>query len=306
MRLIEKIKAKVKYELGIDKIERNYESLYFLMNNCIDITKLPETKDKDLRWLQKCDTLLMDIFGILCQKHGLTYWIDYGNLLGAVRHRGFIPWDDDSDVSMMREDMERVIPLMREEVESYGLALKSAIMHPLRCSILSYKEDTTGVWLDIFPMDTYTSDDSREQVKEKIERYRQIFWEHVDWTAEKLTTVKNEIFQSKPNAAHDYIITSLETWKGDKQIIIHERKDIFPIGQMTFDGGEKNVPADADTYLRHIYGKNYMSFPRNAINTHGREDTPLGIIKKNGTDMQQIYNELQSIYNQLTKEHQAK
>lgn len=51
-------------------------------------------------------------FARKCQENGLRYWLDYGTLLGAVRHRGFIPWDDDLDVSMMRPEFDRLLELL--------------------------------------------------------------------------------------------------------------------------------------------------------------------------------------------------
>ena len=57
--------------------------------------------------MQECDALLLAIFDKVCKKHGLVYWLSYGTLLGAVRHKGFIPWDDDMDIMMPRPDLER-------------------------------------------------------------------------------------------------------------------------------------------------------------------------------------------------------
>ena len=69
--------------------------------------------------VRKIQLLLLDImleFDRVCRKHGLTYYLAGGTLLGAVRHQGFIPWDDDVDISMPRPDYERFLKLARTEL----------------------------------------------------------------------------------------------------------------------------------------------------------------------------------------------
>lgn len=56
---------------------------------------------------------MLVLFDKFCRKHELTYWIEGGTLLGAVRHNGFIPWDDDGDVSMPRKDFQRFLTLAK-------------------------------------------------------------------------------------------------------------------------------------------------------------------------------------------------
>ena len=60
------------------------------------------------RLLQEGCAQLMTEFDQLCRDNNLPYWLDFGSLLGAVRHHGFIPWDDDTDLGMMREDIDRL------------------------------------------------------------------------------------------------------------------------------------------------------------------------------------------------------
>lgn len=57
---------------------------------------------------------ILDCVAKFCDEHQIKYWLDYGTLLGAVRHKGYIPWDDDIDISMMREDWEKFISVFNE------------------------------------------------------------------------------------------------------------------------------------------------------------------------------------------------
>ena len=73
------------------------------------------TKKMKKLWLVQMD--ILNMFINFCDKHGLTYWAEGGTLLGAVRHKGYIPWDDDIDILMMRDDYEKFISLAEKEFE---------------------------------------------------------------------------------------------------------------------------------------------------------------------------------------------
>jgi len=65
---------------------------------------------------QKVMLYIMKKVHDICVKHNIKYWLDYGSLLGAIRHGGFIPWDDDMDICMMREDYEKFASIAQDEL----------------------------------------------------------------------------------------------------------------------------------------------------------------------------------------------
>ena len=112
---------------------------------------------------------ILEVFDEICQKYNLTYYAYYGTLLGAVRHRGFIPWDDDIDVVMFRNDYEKfqeIAPLEFKEPYFYQSTYTDRVMWPLskiRDSRTTAVEPHfrsmgstfhQGIFIDIFPFDS--------------------------------------------------------------------------------------------------------------------------------------------------------
>ena len=69
--------------------------------------------------LKKIQLEILDVVAAFCEKHGISYWLDGGTLLGAIRHKGYIPWDDDIDVGMMRPDYNKFMRLFNQENDKY-------------------------------------------------------------------------------------------------------------------------------------------------------------------------------------------
>ena len=123
----------------------------------------------ELDEIKQTEIGILDYVVDKCNIHGLRYFLAYGTLLGAVRHKGFIPWDDDVDIWMPRPDYERLIAIVKDAGDG-RFRIKS--LHDADhyyewakvCDTTTRVEETglqeagAGVWLDIFPMDGMESE----------------------------------------------------------------------------------------------------------------------------------------------------
>ena len=98
-------------------LQKELEYQRYLISNNLKITELKPATGELRKSQLVCIEMLKRIKKI-CDKNNLKYWLDSGTLLGAVRHKGFIPWDNDIDICMLREDYDKILPLLKIEFES--------------------------------------------------------------------------------------------------------------------------------------------------------------------------------------------
>lgn len=118
----------------------------------------------------ECKKIQLDILDEIvniCDRNSLQYYLSYGSLLGAVRHKGFIPWDDDIDICLFRKDYEQLIKILKSkkdndipvwldiidgDVSEYYYTFAKAVDSR---TIAKMEDNLTdhGIWIDIFPLD---------------------------------------------------------------------------------------------------------------------------------------------------------
>ncbi|MCI9527328.1 MAG: LicD family protein [Lachnospiraceae bacterium] len=126
---------------------------------------------------------LLDYFDQLCREHNLRYYIAYGTLLGAVRHQGFIPWDDDIDVVMFRDDYEKLKVIAGEVVE-YPYFFQNSYTDTMIWAFAKLRDSRTtaiefpdfpsefhqGIFIDIFPLDDVPDNTSMKPIIGEMQR----------------------------------------------------------------------------------------------------------------------------------------
>ena len=122
--------------------------------------------------MQHALTKLLSRFDSLCAEHGLRYWMVGGTLLGAVRHGGFIPWDDDIDLGMMRDDIERLRKITRDSTEFEVTVVWDHIVKSRQIRFRT-TDQNNPVFLDLFIFD-WCNDTSQENFSRSLTLRREM------------------------------------------------------------------------------------------------------------------------------------
>lgn len=236
-----------------------------------------------LRLLQLQILDILKEFDAICKKHNIPYWLDSGTLMGAVRHGGFIPWDDDIDVCVLKKDQKRLRNIMRKELREPFLYLDEKVdsAYPRKWARI-VKEDkekaskSNTIWMDIFFMEngnktlfnivnnTYGKCYRRRKrlvEANLLERTAAFLIYPFGWFIMQLARIIGRCMFGN-TLVFDYggVFTS-----------IRKMDEIFPLAQIDFEGSSFNAPKSWDSYLRRIYN-DYTKIPaehlRHAHNDH--------------------------------------
>lgn len=240
---------------------------------------------------------MLDLVVNICDKIGVKYYLDAGTLLGAVRHKGFIPWDDDIDLVMFRDEYDKFILYCKENLK-YPYFLQTP---ETDTSIYQHakirRSDTTailekdlegnwdfnqGIFLDIFPLDQVPEDKGKRErflyelqlIKLELFFLRNRSWKFANTPIERgrIDYLKKlyEKNRRRYNNTHENCWATL-AFPEDKNIIknVDFYRNRYPDVFLPFEGRDLRVPNIYHGVLKDIYGDDYL-IPKRYPGLHGR------------------------------------
>ncbi|MGF7184762.1 lipopolysaccharide cholinephosphotransferase [Desulfitispora alkaliphila] len=254
----------------------------------MDNNTIEKLKDIELEILIHIDKL--------CKQHNLKYYLVGGTLLGAIRHKGFIPWDDDIDIGMMRDDYNKLIQILIEEksnkyfVQNFNTDPEyPRYITKVRVNGTQFMEGHLenynmhhGIFIDIFPLDKIKEKnekklDFRVNFTNKILTLRTVrnnHTEHLSKNKKILAKIIRPLTFLLPLSFYNKLIDYIYEYENDKDCKYVTnfgsqygwRKQTFPIdvyGEGTyleFEGHQFMAPAKWEVILKSLYG-DYMKLP---------------------------------------------
>ena len=249
--------------------ERQENVFYQYKKDKIDITKVPPAQGL-LRDIQLANLALLKELAYVCEKNNFKYILDAGTLLGAIRHTGFIPWDDDIDILMFREDYEKIVSAFKNTTRNSDIY---AEYHRDKDTNSQYfikikHKKCPFLGVDIFPLDSYGKHLSpKEQLiaTNKICKILKHLKKEINpnisnkETKTILTkTMKEKILLSSANENGDFVygvdfVHKLKNWFLDRDIVL-------PLRKIQFEDSKYTTVNKPKEFLKNIYG-DYMKYP---------------------------------------------
>lgn len=234
--------------------------------------------------------MLKDIDKI-CQKHNIPYYLTGGSCLGAVRHEGFIPWDDDADIGMMYDDYLRFIKALEEDLDKdkyyfqcfanhsdYNVCIpamkirkKGTYLKEVNTLLANKCKDGDGLFIDVFLVD-YMSINRRTDFLARMKSYAYagsiIALENlnINPVGLKRAFIKMSRNYSKKHRDSQYIGYDMNwVFNSPFKPVVYRKDDIYPVQYVKFEDTLLPIPKNPDALLSVEIGGNYMEYPKTSM-----------------------------------------
>jgi len=239
-----------------------------------------------LRDTQLLENVLLNEIKRICDAHDLKYWLWGGSLLGAVRHKGFIPWDDDIDIGMMRSDLKEFEDILKANMEFELVNVYDACVFCKQMRFKFRKKDIP-VFVDIFVYD-FANDFSQESTQKMQYIKRKLFEELLTSNDSNVISFRSRTLTQESSTDGMIIKAIFEKYNMDlinEKIVVGGNDnpkglfygidnydpnlsgimpldEYFPLKSLTFEGQSYYVPNNYEKILHGLYGDDFFSFPK--------------------------------------------
>ncbi|MEZ3471807.1 MAG: LicD family protein [Lachnospiraceae bacterium] len=233
--------------------------------------------------IKRTEKEILAYVDVFCAKHGIRYWVCGGTLLGTIRHKGFIPWDDDIDIFLPWQDYLRLIALFRETEESYyhmigfGTEEMNKYLDPFAKVVdsrtISIQDVGTlwkvnPLWVDVFPLVGLPEEKDKRRLffAAYRELNRQIWQEFYSTNGD--AGIFSKWFERQSSFIQQYdfdtaaYVGVLGTVYGEKDCTSRNVYD--KTLRLPFEDIEVNVPVGYKEYLDNLYGEDWIKLPDEA------------------------------------------
>ena len=219
--------------------------------------------ENGLKELQQRLVEMLSSFQKFTQQNGMIFFLVGGSALGAVRHQGFIPWDDDVDIAMMREDFEKMEYLMSLQHDRLGEFIYSPVeKHMIPDAPIGYLYDTlhadagyeNTAKIDIHPIDGVP----KSGVLKKVQKWTSLIKITPGFIFRFYMRVCKKIMTSWRTSDSEYICSLFGVAGYEREVM--PKSYLLPLKEADFENKVFMIPGNYDPYLKRLYG-DYKKMP---------------------------------------------